>query len=191
MDDPGASGAGASFDGLGAAGGFFQLNAGYDYQVNPWLVPGALANVDFDGTKSALNVDIPGIPLQLHGNLAMKNTWSIGGRAGYLASPGTLLFISADCTQVSMDDVKLNAGGPFPAMSAAAAVPSFGGGFIGAGAETLPAQHISLRGEYRYTSFGSGSLGLPAIEGVNLGDYVAARAAPTMQDGRVSVNYRF
>jgi hypothetical protein len=37
----GASGPTASFDGLGAEGGFFELNVGADYQVNSWLVAGA------------------------------------------------------------------------------------------------------------------------------------------------------
>jgi hypothetical protein len=36
--NPGASGASASFNGLGADGGFFELNAGADYQINSWLV---------------------------------------------------------------------------------------------------------------------------------------------------------
>ena len=62
---------------------------------------------------------------------------------------------------------------------------------IGAGAETLITEHITLRGEYRFTDFGSGQLGLPNIYGNDLNDFVIAHAAPTMQDTRVSVNYRF
>ena len=65
------------------------------------------------------------------------------------------------------------------------------GGFIGAGAETLITEHISLRGEYRFTDFGSGKLGLPTINGTDINDFIVAHAAPTMQDTRVSVNYRF
>ena len=38
---------------------------------------------------------------------------------------------------------------------------------------------------------GSGQLGLPTVNGINLNDFVSARASPTMQDGRVSLNYRF
>ena len=67
----------------------------------------------------------------------------------------------------------------------------FSGGFVGAGAETKLTDHISIRGEYRWTDFGSGQLGLPTVNGINLNDFVSARASPTMQDGRVSLNYRF
>jgi hypothetical protein len=58
-------------------------------------------------------------------------------------------------------------------------------------AETLITEHISLRGEYRFTDLGSGQLGLPTINDTDMNDFVIAHAAPTMQDGRVSVNYRF
>ena len=120
----------------------------------------------------------------------MDNSWSIGARAGYLTSPGTLLFVTGGYTQVLMSD-KLSIGEPFPETTVSAHVPNFGGGFIGAGAETLITEHISLRGEYRFTDFGSGQLGLPTINGTDINDFIIAHAAPTMQDTGVSVNYRF
>jgi outer membrane immunogenic protein len=190
VTDPGPAGAAASLDGLGAAGGFLQLNGGYDYQLAPRWVIGAVANVDFDDTRTTLRVSAPGAPLQARAKLSMDNSWSIGARAGYLTSPGTLLFVTGGYTQVLMSD-KLSIGGPFPDTSVSAHVPDFGGGFIGAGAETLITDHISLRGEYRFTDFGSGKLGLPTINDTDLNDYVVAHAAPTMQDTRISVNYRF
>jgi outer membrane immunogenic protein len=190
VTDPGPAGAAASLDGLGAAGGFLQLNGGYDYQFAPRWVIGAVANVDFDNTRTTLRVSAPGAPLQARAKLSMDNSWSIGARAGYLTSPGTLLFVTGGYTQVLMSD-KLSIGGPFPETTVSAHVPNFGGGFIGAGAETLITEHISLRGEYRFTDFGSGKLGLPTINDTDLNDFVIAHAAPTMQDTRVSVNYRF
>jgi len=90
-----------------------------------------------------------------------------------------------------MSNLNLSAGGPFPNVATAISVPNFSGGFVGAGAETKLTEHISLRGEYRWTDFGSGQLGLPTVNGINLNDFVSARASPTMQDGRVSINYRF
>ena len=90
-----------------------------------------------------------------------------------------------------MSNLSLAAGGPFPNVTTAVTVPNFSGGFVGAGAETKLTDHISIRGEYRFTSFGSGQLGLPTVDGINLNDFVSARASPTMQDGRVSLNYRF
>ena len=187
VNDPGPAGAAASLDGLGAAGGFLQLNGGYDHQLAPRWVIGAVANVDFDNTQTKLSVSAS---LQARAKLSMDNSWSIGARAGYLTSPGTLLFVTGGYTQVLMSD-KLSIGGPFPETTVSAHVPNFGGGFIGAGAETLITEHISLRGEYRFTDFGSGKLGLPPINGTDINDFIVAHAAPTMQDTRVSVNYRF
>ena len=169
---------------------FLQLNGGYDYQLAPRWVIGGVVNVDFDDTRTTLNVNVPGAPLQARARLSMDNSWSIGARAGYLTSPGTLLFVTGGYTQVLMSD-KLTIGGPFPEMAVSAHVPNFGGGFIGAGAETLITEHISLRGEYRFTDFGSGELGLPTINGNDINDFIIAHAAPTMQDTQVSVNYRF
>jgi outer membrane immunogenic protein len=133
---------------------------------------------------------VPGAPLEAHAKLGANNTWSIGGRLGYLASPGTLLFVSGGFTQVSMSNLKLTVSGPIEATTSVT-VPNFSGGFVGAGAETKLTEHISLRGEYRFTDFGSGQLGLPTINGMNLNDFVSARVSPTMQDTRVSLNYRF
>jgi outer membrane immunogenic protein len=187
----GASGASASFDGLGAGGGFFELNAGADYQVNSWLVVGGFFDFDFDDFGSTLNINVPGAPFQAQAKINVDNKWSIGGRVGYLASPGTLLFVSGGFTQVNTSDLKLAAGGPFPTTAAAINVPSFSGGFVGAGSETQLTEHFSLRGEYRFTDFGSGKLGFPTVDGMNLNDFASARASSTMQDGRVSINYRF
>jgi outer membrane immunogenic protein len=189
--NPGAAGAFASFDGLGATGGFFELNAGADYQVNSWLVVGAFFDFDFENTRSEINVSVPGAPFEAHSKLNIDNKWSIGGRLGYLASPGTLLFVSGGFTQANMSNLNVSAGGPFPSVATAITVPSFSGGFVGAGAETKLTEHISIRGEYRWTDFGSGQLGLPTVNGINLNDFVSARASPTMQDWRVSLNYRF
>lgn len=186
----GASGPTASFDGLGAEGGFFELNVGADYQVNSWLVAGAFFDFDFDDVQSELKISVPGAPLNAQAKLDINHKWSIGGRLGYLASPGTLLYVSGGFTQVSMSDLKFAISGPIDAATSVA-IPSFSGGFVGAGAETKLTEHISLRGEYRFTDFGSGSVGLPTINGTNLNDFVSARVAPTMQDTRVSLNYRF
>ena len=72
--------------------------------------------------------------------------------------------------------------GQCPALLGLTPVPSF---------RLRASEHISLRGEYRFTDFGSGQLGLPTVNGINLNDFVSARASPTMQDGRLSLNYRF
>jgi len=185
--NPGAVGAAASFDGVGATGGFFELNAGADYQINNWLVAGAFFDYDFENGSGDLNINVPGAPFQAGAKINIENKWSVGGRLGYLASPGTLLFVSGGFSQLNTSNLNLSA----PGVATAVTVPTFSGGFVGAGAETKLTEHISIRGEYRWTDFGSGQLGLPTINGTNLNDFISARASPTMQDGRVSLNYRF
>jgi outer membrane immunogenic protein len=142
--NPGAAGAFASFEGLGATGGFFELNAGADYQVNSWLVVGAFFDFDFENTGSEINFSVPGAPFEAHAKLNIDNEWSIGGRLGYLASPGTLLFVSGGFTQANMSNLNISAGGPFPTVATAITVPSFSGGFVGTGAETKLTEHISI-----------------------------------------------
>ena len=80
---------------------------------------------DFENTGSELNVNVPGAPFEAHAKLKVDNKWSIGGRLGYLASPGTLLYVSGGFTQVTMSNLNLSAGGPFPNVATAISVPNF------------------------------------------------------------------
>ena len=100
------------------------------------------------------------MPINAQAKLDINNKWSIGGRLGFLASPGTLLYVSGGFTQVSMSDLKFAISGPIEATTSVS-IPNFSGGFVGAGAETKLTEHISLRGEYRFTDFGAGQWGFP------------------------------
>ena len=72
-----------------------------------------------------------------------------------------------------------------------ATVPTIAGGFVGAGFETKLTSSISLKGEYRFTDFGSGAVTLPNIDGTDLNQFVTARVSPTLQIVKASANYRF
>ncbi len=189
--DPNSPGISAAFDGLGAVGYFATLSAGYDYQLMPAFVVGVFGDYDFHQLKSSINVDIAAIPVAARAELSADRQWSVGGRFGYLATPATLLFLSGGYTQLGLGNLTAIVSGPFPAIAVVAEVPRIAGGFIGAGVETRLTSNISLRGEYRFTSFGSGQVMLPIVAGVNANDFVAARIAPTMQVVKASVNYRF
>lgn len=189
--DPGAAGASASFDGLGSAGGFGTLTIGGDYQLQPRIVIGAFGEYDFESLGSEATLNVPGNSLSAHADINVNGKASVGARIGYLVSPGTLLYVSAGYSRISLSDLKLTVTGSNPDITATVNVPSLSGVFIGAGAETMLTERISVRGEFRYTDFGSGPVTLPTIDGTNLNDFVSARLAPTMQEGRVSLNYRF
>lgn len=189
--DPNSPGISATFDGLGAVGYFATLSAGYDYQFTPNLVAGVFGDYDFHQLKSSINVDIAAIPVTAHGQISADRQWSVGGRFGYLTTPGTLVFLSGGYTQLGLSNLTATVSGPFPAIAVVAEVPRISGGFIGAGIETKLTGNVSLRAEYRYTSFGSGQVTLPTVAGVNANDFVLARIAPTMQVVKASVSYRF
>jgi outer membrane immunogenic protein len=189
--DPGSPGISGVLNGLGAQGGMFTLNAGYDYQMTPSFVVGVFGDYDFQNLKTSVDVNIAAIPLSVHGEIGVNRQWSIGGRIGYLASPRTLVFVSGGYTQLGLSDFTATASGAFPTLNLVAAVPTISGGFIGAGMETKLTSNISLRGEYRYTQFGSGQVTLPTIDGTDINSFELVRVSPTLQTIKASVNYRF
>ena len=181
----------ASLNGLGANGQLASINAGYDYQVMPSFVVGIFGDYDFHSLKSKLDINIPSAPLSVHGEFSVNRQWSVGGRIGYLTSPNTLVFLSAGYTELSASDFTANLSGGAKNVALAATLPTIAGGFVGAGFETKLTKSISLRGEYRFTDFGSGPVTLPTINGTDLNNFLTARVSPTLQIVKASVNYRF
>ena len=159
--------------------------------MHPRVVIGAFGEYDFEDLGSEATLNIPGNSLSAHADINVNGKASAGARIGYLASPGTL-FVRVRRLQQGLSE-RPQAGRRWIGtgyLSATINVPSLSGVFIGAGAETMLTERISLRGEFRYTDFGSGPVRLPTIDGTNLNDFVSARLAPTMQEGRASLNYR-
>ena len=64
----------------------------------------------------------------------------------------------------------------------------FSGVFIGGGAETRINDAISLKAEYRYLDLGSERMTMPLDNGPEINEL---KFDPTIQMGRVSINYRF
>jgi outer membrane immunogenic protein len=95
----------ASLNGLGANGALATISAGYDYQLSPYFVAGIFGDFVL---KSNLDIDIPSAPLSVHGQFFVNHQWSVGGRLGYLASPGTLVFLTGGYTQLSVSDFTAN-----------------------------------------------------------------------------------
>lgn len=191
VDDPGAAGASASLDGLGADGHFLSLTAGADYQFSRRFVVGGFFDYDFHDLSTDVSVDIPGIDVSARGSVEVDHSWTVGGRLGYLPSADTMIFVSAGYTRLGMTEIEARVSGPFPAVDASASAPSLSGAFLGAGFETRLTQHVSLRGEYRYTDFGTGDIDLPTVDGLNLNDVASVEVSPNLQTGRMSLNYRF
>jgi outer membrane immunogenic protein len=180
----------ASLNGLGANGALATIGGGYDYQFSPYFVAGIFGDFDFHSLKSSLDIDIPSAPLSGHGQFSVNRQWSVGGRLGYLTSPGTLIFLTGGYTALSVSDFTANVSGAGQTVSLDATVPTIAGGFLGAGFETKLTRSISLKAEYRFTEFGSGLVTLPNVGGTDLNQFVTARVSPTLQIVKASLNYR-
>ena len=131
----------------GRSHAFGTVTLGYDHQFGRW-VAGVFADYDFGNRTGHNNPGDIGDFYDMRLSQKDGHAWSIGGRLGVLASPSTLLFLSAGWTQVSTEAdlsfwdgsdrrIKLD--------------KERDGAFVGAGIETQLGRGLSLRGEYRFT----------------------------------------
>jgi outer membrane immunogenic protein len=157
----------------------------------PLFVIGIFGDYDLHHLKSDLDLNVSSGPFSAHGEVSVNRQWSIGGRMGYLSAPSTLVFISAGYTNLSLSDFTASISANSPTGIFYASVPTVAGGFVGAGFETKLTKIISLRGEYRFTEFGSGLVTLPTINGTDLNTFLTARISPTLQIVKASLNFRF
>lgn len=107
--------------------------------------------------------------------LDLGNSWSIGGRIGYLMTDSTLLFASGGYTQIEATLKSKFQGGAgadaeFGSLGADYNISSsrdewLDGFYVGGGLETLMTDHISLKLEYRYSDYGSIKTSASASDG--------------------------
>jgi outer membrane immunogenic protein len=183
----------SNIDGLGDTGGFFTVQAAYDYQFASEWVLGAFVDADWSdvsanakqtGASSVAFCNGCGGPGTLHPSSATIDTllssdWSIsvGGRLGWLATPGTLLYVLGAYTHADLDDARVkvsigdpnsvigaivNNGGSSPfsnsPTSLSVNLPDSVDGFsLGGGAEAKLGGPWALKLEYRWTHFDGGS----------------------------------
>lgn len=183
-----------NLDGLGGEGGFFTVGVGADYQLNSRLVIGAFFDYDWLDVNTEISAALTGFggSAGASAEFGIEDQWFIGGRFGYLASPGTLLFVSAGYTEVSVSDMTFNvsATGLGSINGVLASVDDLSGYFIGGGAEIRLTGALTVKGEYRYTNLDAEDVTLlptlaPAINGL-----VSTKLDPTIQTARLSLNYR-
>jgi outer membrane immunogenic protein len=121
----------------------------------------------------------------------------VGGRLGCLMTPDTLLFGSAGYANAGLDDTNLRAGLDFGGQNVISestvlfGSKRFSGVFVGGGAETRINDSLSLKTEYRYLDLGSENMTLLPSIAPEINEFVSTKFDPTIQMGRVSINYRF
>jgi outer membrane immunogenic protein len=154
--------AGTSDIGLRGVQGVVSL--GYDWRLGPRWVVGAFADYAF----SEIEADAGTI------SVTIDNQWAVGGRLGYLLSPTTLLYGNAGYTQADF----LLRDSFSPDFNIAEALR---GVFVGGGIEHAVSRTISLKLEYRFSSYDPFD--------VNTGEALALDNE--VHSVRVGVNWRF
>ena len=170
--------------GLGGGDISGTVTAGYDRQIaSRWLI-GAFADYDWMGHD--FNVRLTGLDGNGSGQISvhlmsLDNSWTAGGRVGYLLANDVLAYGLLGFTRAEINDVQVNTGRKQFGIH----YPSFDGVTIGGGFEKLLTDHISLRAEYRFTDLQEGTL-----RG-NLGSPVVGEADPDIHSATLSAAYRF
>ena len=161
------TGASVELNGLGGMGGFGTLQAGYDHTLGSHFVMGLFFDYDLASVTGGANYTFG-----THGasiGTKLTNSWTAGGRLGYLVTANTLAYGLGGYTQ-SHYDMPFNVNGDFSGWTAGAGIEThLGGGWF-------------LKGEYRYTALGEKTLGY--ISSVRVTDQ------PEEQSGRLLLVYK-
>lgn len=132
-----------NIDGLSASGSMYGVHAGCDYQMGKFVL-GVFG--DYDWYNADFNVSSPlgGFNLATTG---LDKSWSLGGRAGMLVTPGTLVYGLVAWSQLDMNPIVVLGG------AASLALGSTDGVSLGGGIETVLMPNVRLKLEYRYTMY--------------------------------------
>ena len=133
---------------------FGTVTLGYDQLVSSHWLAGVFVDYDFGNGENDSRIGRTVLFDDVHVSNENNHAWSIGGRLGFLSSPGTLLYVSAGWTRISVEgDLSITVGGTELSRSFDR---DRDGWFVGAGIETQLGwlgSNWSLRGEYRFSQF--------------------------------------
>ncbi len=163
---------GAELNGAGGEGGFGTVQIGYDHQLDQHFVAGIFFDYDFASIESKASVNFLG----LNGSISstLTDSWTVGGRLGYLVNSNTLVYGLGGYTEAHFDM-------PF-------SLPGdFTGWTGGAGLETHLGGAWYLKGEYRFTALDEKTL-LSGTIGRNIGYKLTDQ--PDIQSGRLVLSYK-
>lgn len=144
---------GTSFNGIGGDGVFGEFAIGYDHVFGSRFLAGVFADAQFGNIGTSLSV--PALPLDA--SLEARYGFDVGARLGYLISPTTLGYVLAGYSwrQFELDTNVAGVGADWDA----------DGYIVGLGMETALSGNLTLKGEYRFASYGNvnylSALGLP------------------------------
>jgi outer membrane immunogenic protein len=186
QDRESSSNSGINLNGIGGMGGFGTVQVGYDRQLDQHFVVGVFFDYDFSNIESSLTVNVDGDSAKISHTLT--DSWTVGGRVGYLVNANTLVYGLAGYTEAHFDT------------SAPIKLPSsvtngdFSGWTAGAGIETNLGGSWFLKGEYRFTSLDektllSGDILSGGRKPKTIGNY-SVTDQPDIQTGRLVLVYK-
>jgi outer membrane immunogenic protein len=161
----------ADLNGVSGTGVIGTVEVGYDRQFGN-IVAGVFFNYDFgDDVSSSLRIE------DLNVNAKQTDSWTAGGRLGYLVNPGTLAYVLGGYTQSTFE-----LGIP----GFGSADDTFAGWTVGGGLETRLSGNWYLKGEYRFTEFDTN--GYAAVDVV--GDGFGVDVDTSVQTARLVLSYK-
>jgi outer membrane immunogenic protein len=188
----------------GAANFFGTVGLGYDFQMAPKWLFGVLADYDFASSQDA-SVSGGGAILNELGAAAvtlsseMGDTWSVGARLGYLVNQRTLVYAMGGYSEAefslsgSVEGSLI--GNPFGPYSVGSGQSWRQGYFVGGGLETMLAENLSAKLEYRYAQYDGGSFEVEDTFSIggDGGDVIggAAMSDPDVHSIRAALSWRF
>jgi outer membrane immunogenic protein len=165
-----------NFNGIGGEGIFGTAIIGADWQIGSKAVVGVFADYDFSDISTDLTV-LDGL---FRASIDHNNSWSVGARLGWLATPSTLIYALGGYTEAEFEASARTDG-----VNLFSADKTFSGYFVGAGIDTrLGATNWFARLEYRYTEFDSESI-------FSVDDVLNVDIEPSMHTGRLTLTYKF
>ena len=175
-------------DSRGGAGFFGTVGVGYDWQFRDRFVLGAFTDFDFgNSTHSETDYFLPAGPYGW--DMERNTTWTIGARLGLITSNTAMLYGLIGYSRTSMDITLVQDDGAGNSSTVSRNL-DFDGFVVGAGLEQNLGNGFSLKGEYRYTNYGSESFG-PATP--NLAGTVFENDSFDIDSHsfRLTLNYKF
>jgi outer membrane immunogenic protein len=173
----------------------------------PKWVLGILGDYDFASSQDAsvsgagaINIGGWGGEAGVRVTTEMGDTWSIGARLGYLINQRTLVYALGGYSEAEFSlkgtlqgDSDLT--GPFGPYSVSTGKEWRSGYFVGGGLETMLAENLSAKLEYRYAQYDGGSFetddtfSVDGVEGAIFGG--ASMSDPDVHSIRAALSWRF
>jgi len=137
------------------AAAFGTVELGYDIVTNGPadrdIIFGVVGNFDFGSNEDSLaTVGMMGAVVTV-GSWDIRSSWGIGARAGFLASPTTLVYGLGGFTMADIETTAFTGG--MMGGVATSSNDSASGFFVGGGVETMLTDTVAFKLEYRYSSY--------------------------------------